>query len=711
MKIKSRKLLSTLLALAMAFSLFAAMPMAASSAGAPENAAHIANTINSFGHGGIGTLTATVSSDNTTVTVTGAVTAVNHTLKLKLSSDVTVVWKAAYSTLDSSYLPDIWKDYWFDTLLILEGNGKFQVDAGGAIIDDGKGAAIQIDGRMIEVIINGGTVRAAGKYHAIHIGQRGAAVSIMSGLVETTGSGSAIYAPESTAAINVSGGTVNGTGAGSSATTIYAGGMSSVVNVSGGTVSGADGAIRIDGGNSAINVSGGIVSSGDITPNTITPVSGIGVISSAGGNSKITVSGGIVHGEGHRFAIYDQSGNAQITVSGGVVSSDMSVAIWVVRGGEPPSAVTVSGGFVFGYGREDVYATDNTDGAAIMIWGGPPPAITGRGVVCLWDRQKWVRTYTAGTSEHLLAAPSGASVMWGKNGSQSGIYYSNGSNNGFFPFAEVTVSDANIVTFFSSGATYATQPVISGEKAVKPADPTRIGFIFGGWFTDSSLTTAYDFNNPVTADMTLYAKWTTNAIFMQNFVKINKYILNIFADVNENLWYGFNQQKVIASAYEYGLMKGNSDTTFNPTGNMTIAEAITVAARVHSIYTTGTDNFTQGSPWYQVYVDYAIANGIITATDFSNYAAAATRAQMAHIFSRALPAAEFASQNTVNSLPDVNSGTPYYSAIITLYKAGVVGGSDSIGTFNPNSNITRAEAAAIISRVILPATRISGKTY
>ena len=84
---------------------------------------------------------------------------------------------------------------------------------------------------------------------------------------------------------------------------------------------------------------------------------------------------------------------------------------------------------------------------------------------------------------------------------------------------------------------------------------------------------------------------------------------------------------------------------------------------------------------------------------------------MAYIFSKSLPDAEFAEQNTVKSLPDVNSGTPYYDSIIMLYKAGVLVGSDEKGTFRPGNNIIRAEAAAIISRVILPATRVSGKTY
>ena len=48
-------------------------------------------------------------------------------------------------------------------------------------------------------------------------------------------------------------------------------------------------------------------------------------------------------------------------------------------------------------------------------------------------------------------------------------------------------------------------------KLVKPADPTREGYTFGGWYTDEACTQAYDFSTPVTADMTLYAKWTKNA--------------------------------------------------------------------------------------------------------------------------------------------------------------------------------------------------------
>jgi len=219
--------------------------------------------------------------------------------------------------------------------------------------------------------------------------------------------------------------------------------------------------------------------------------------------------------------------------------------------------------------------------------------------------------------------------------------------------------------------------------------------------------------NGVNPDATLTFTLTVAASStgMSNFTKVNTYTRGQFTDVNETLWYGYDQQKVIATAYEYGLMLGTSNTLFDPTGNVTIAQAITMASRVHKIYSTGNGDFVQDSVWYQVYVDYAIANNIIAANDFANYNKAATRAEMAYIFSKALPATEFALQNTVNSLPDVNNGTPYYSAILTLYKAGVLAGSDTQGTFNPSNNITRAEAAAIISRVILPTTRFSGKTF
>ena len=57
---------------------------------------------------------------------------------------------------------------------------------------------------------------------------------------------------------------------------------------------------------------------------------------------------------------------------------------------------------------------------------------------------------------------------------------------------------------------YTTQDVIYGEAAVKPDDPARDGWIFGGWYTESGCENLYDFSTPVTGNITLYAKWARN---------------------------------------------------------------------------------------------------------------------------------------------------------------------------------------------------------
>ena len=53
--------------------------------------------------------------------------------------------------------------------------------------------------------------------------------------------------------------------------------------------------------------------------------------------------------------------------------------------------------------------------------------------------------------------------------------------------------------------------VEDGKTVAKPADPTCEGWTFLGWYTDTELTQEFDFTTPITADMTLYAKWQQNA--------------------------------------------------------------------------------------------------------------------------------------------------------------------------------------------------------
>ncbi|HQH30505.1 MAG TPA: InlB B-repeat-containing protein, partial [Spirochaetota bacterium] len=65
------------------------------------------------------------------------------------------------------------------------------------------------------------------------------------------------------------------------------------------------------------------------------------------------------------------------------------------------------------------------------------------------------------------------------------------------------------VTFDSNGGSSVDQQTINyGEKATRPVIPTKTGYIFSGWYKESTLTNLWDFgSDSVTADTILYAGW------------------------------------------------------------------------------------------------------------------------------------------------------------------------------------------------------------
>ena len=69
------------------------------------------------------------------------------------------------------------------------------------------------------------------------------------------------------------------------------------------------------------------------------------------------------------------------------------------------------------------------------------------------------------------------------------------------------------VTFNSNGGSDVPEQIRANAAATKPADPTRSGYDFGGWYTDEAFTTEYTFteSEKVTQALTLYAKWTKEA--------------------------------------------------------------------------------------------------------------------------------------------------------------------------------------------------------
>jgi hypothetical protein len=133
-----------------------------------------------------------------------------------------------------------------------------------------------------------------------------------------------------------------------------------------------------------------------------------------------------------------------------------------------------------------------------------------------------------------------------------------------------------------------------------------------------------------------------------------------------------------------------------------------MAAVVWNTYFGSPYNFdqTEGTHWYDTYVNFAVKYGVLKAGDFADYERNATRAEMACIFAHALPESELAAISTIIP-PDVAETDKYAAEIRILYAAGVLCGNDKAGTFTGERAITRAEAAAIITRIARPSVRIA----
>lgn len=181
---------------------------------------------------------------------------------------------------------------------------------------------------------------------------------------------------------------------------------------------------------------------------------------------------------------------------------------------------------------------------------------------------------------------------------------------------------------------------------------------------------------------------------------------SMFTDVSEDEWYSI----YVAMASDTGLLNGKSDGVFAPNDNMTVAEAITLAARMdllmHDIYPQG--YFETGSPWYQPYVDYAKENGL--PWQYQDYNVKITREEFAHIFN-AIHDNNKDIYKTIfgiieinavgdGAIPDVTMSSEYAADIYKLYRLGILGGSDAARNFFPEGNIKRSEVAAIICRLL-----------
>ncbi|MBO9597289.1 MAG: S-layer homology domain-containing protein [Cohnella sp.] len=176
------------------------------------------------------------------------------------------------------------------------------------------------------------------------------------------------------------------------------------------------------------------------------------------------------------------------------------------------------------------------------------------------------------------------------------------------------------------------------------------------------------------------------------------------ADVKQ--WAG--RQIEVAAAK--GIVEGRADGAFVPNDKVTRAEFTKMIVKTFGLESaTAKENFADVSDadWFKPYVASAVKAGLINGRDESTFAPndTITRAEMATIASRALI---FASKAVKVSAPDAalkgfsdaaSINPSLKDGVALAAKSGIVIGDPS-GTFNPNADSTRAQAAVVIYRLL-----------
>lgn len=178
-----------------------------------------------------------------------------------------------------------------------------------------------------------------------------------------------------------------------------------------------------------------------------------------------------------------------------------------------------------------------------------------------------------------------------------------------------------------------------------------------------------------------------------------------YADVQEGDWFYSNAKL----CYEIGLMNG-TDHGFAPGEVLPVSQVLVIAARLRIAF-TGEAEPGRGeshTPWYAPYQTYW-ENIFRTKGEQPQYNGnyflpdlPATRAFFLSLLALAIEGHEddFPAINTVTALPDSDDPT-----VLFFYNMGLLTGVDEYGTFAPDKTLTRAEAAAMISRLARPRLR------
>ena len=323
-----------------------------------------------------------------------------------------------------------------------------------------------------------------------------------------------------------------------------------------------------------------------------------------------------------------------------------------------------------------------------------------------------------------LAAPAAPTKEGYRFG---GWYYNNSGGKAKWDFDKDTVTRAMTLTAkwvqtytvafdTNGGSAVAPVTVDAGSTVTKPAAPTKSGYTFGGWYKDSTLQTPWDFaNDTVTADTTLYAKWTANPPAPSYDDSDPTYAVSTPAAENGSVTVspknasagstvtitvkpdsGYVLETISATDRNGNDLKltdrGNGKYTFTMPGSR-------VEVKVTFMEDNSVLNFFYDVPngaYYYDAVKWAVDNGITGGVGNSLFAPnqPCTRGQIVTFLWRAAgsPVVNYAMNMT-----DVAEDAYYGEAVRWALSEGITTGIGDI-TFGPDAACTRAQAVAFLFR-------------
>lgn len=157
-----------------------------------------------------------------------------------------------------------------------------------------------------------------------------------------------------------------------------------------------------------------------------------------------------------------------------------------------------------------------------------------------------------------------------------------------------------------SGTKPADQRVAEGGMAGSPVNPTAAGFIFRGWYRDRECKSLYDFADPVTADLTLYARWEEDVLpgafkifYTQSELKFDSYKGLTYNTENEHYEWTYTGSALIPAVtvtdHNGNVLTEGFDYTVRYSGNKN------VSARPAKVIVTGKGNYS-GSKSLEFYI-------------------------------------------------------------------------------------------------------------